>query len=353
MVTRMRRFAVSFTAFTLMCSLSVSLWASGGQSDPASSAEKGSVEAANIATMPEPSAELKRAQFTEIWAYLMAGEEAGLSRSMPITDVGYFGAGLNSFGKLSYVPKRSTLKGYHGRVHLVVAEVTNQALTHFCLDPDLPMRAGLVDSIAEAVKPFDGLQIDFELVPASDRENFIAFLSDLKERIGKKPLSVALPARTKTVDDAYDYAAISRIADRIIVMAYDEHWSGSAPGSIASIEWCKKVSAYALPQIGKDKLVMGIPFYGRAWGDATLSKAYRFSGLSRIIEERGVTEISREDGIPSFEYVQPVKVRVFFEDSVSILARAKMYQDSSVQNVSFWRLGQEDPSVWEALAILD
>ncbi len=346
MVTRMRRFSVSLVAFALVCSLSVSLWASGSQSDP-------SGKDVNIATASAPSVAPNQARFTEIWAHLMAGEEAGLSGSMPITDVGYFGAGLSSFGKLANVPKRSTLKGYRGRVHLVVAEVTNQALTHFCLDPELPMRDALVDAIAEATIPYDGLQIDFELVPASDRKNFISFLSDLRARIGKRTLSVALPARTRTVDDAYDYAAISGIADRIIVMAYDEHWSGSAPGSIASIEWCKKVSAYALPQIGKDKLVMGIPFYGRAWGDATLSKAYRFSGLARIIEERGVTEILREEGIPTFEYVQPVKVKVFFEDSVSILARAKMYQDASVQNVSFWRLGQEDPSVWNSLTVLD
>jgi spore germination protein YaaH len=236
-------------------------------------------------------------------------------------------------------------------VHLVVAEVTNQALTHFCLDPALPLRGELIDDIVKAAEPFDGVQIDFELVPLRDKPHFISFLSALRGRLGGKPLSVALPARVRNVDDAFDYAAIARVADRVIVMAYDEHWSGSAPGSIASLEWCKKVSAYASSVIGRDKLVMGIPFYGRAWGEATLSKAYRFSSLSRLIEERGVTEIARSEGIPSFEYTQPVRVRVFYEDANSILLRARLYQGSSVRNISFWRLGQEDPAVWGSLSV--
>jgi spore germination protein YaaH len=70
-----------------------------------------------------------------------------------------------------------------------------------------------------------------------------------------------------------------------------------------------------------------------------------------LIEERGVTEISRSDGIPTFEYTQPVRVRVFYEDANSILMRARLYQGSSVRNISFWRLGQEDPSVWTFLAV--
>ena len=38
-------------------------------------------------------------------------------------------------------------------------------------------------------------------------------------------------------DEAYDYAAIGRIADAVVLMAYDEHWSTSAPGPIASRPW--------------------------------------------------------------------------------------------------------------------
>jgi hypothetical protein len=289
--------------------------------------------------------------FREIWGYLMRGEEASLNPSWPISDIGYFGAGLNNYGKLSGVPDRARLAEYGGRVHLVVAEVSNQALTHFCLDPSLPMRDALVQSIVDAAISFDGVQIDFELVPAVDRDNFISFLTLVGKKIAPRTLSVALPARVRPVDDAYDYDAIGKIADRIIIMAYDEHWSGSAPGAVASLDWCAKVAAYAGTKISRSRLVMGLPFYGRAWGEINPSKAYRFSAISRLIDEKNVGSIERKEGIPTFEYEETIKVRVFFDDARSTLARARLYCDSSVRNISFWRLGQEDSAIWEYLSI--
>ncbi len=290
--------------------------------------------------------------FTEVWGYLMVGEEQSLVSSMPITDVGYFGAGIDNFGKLTGIPDRSKISGWNGRVHLVIAEVSNPALSHFCLDPDYGIRPALIRSIADAAESFDGVQIDFETVAAADRKHYLSFLKAVKASIGSKTLSVALPARTRKIkDDAYDYKAVSRIADRIIVMAYDEHWSGSTPGPIASLEWCGRVASWARSIISSDKLVMGLPFYGRAWGDVNPSKAYRFSSLENLMNDKSITAINRSDDIPWFEYEQTVRVKVYYEDSRSIFARSRLYRDAKVEKIAFWRLGLEDPGVWESLSI--
>ncbi|HQF74488.1 MAG TPA: glycosyl hydrolase family 18 protein [Treponemataceae bacterium] len=290
--------------------------------------------------------------FAEVWAYLLSGEELALDESMPITDIGYFGAGLNSFGELVGVPDRAKLARWNGRVHLVIAEVSNPALSHFSLNPEYGIRDGLIRAIADAAKDFDGVQIDFETVASPDREQYLSFLKAIKASIGDKILSVALPARTKKIkNDVYDYKEISRIADRIIVMAYDEHWSGSAAGPIASIDWCARVAAWARSKIGKDKLVMGLPFYGRAWGDVNPSKAYRFSTLSNLMNDKSITDVKRSGDIPWFEYEETVRVKVYYEDFQSIFARSRMYRDAKVQNIAFWRLGQEDPGVWNVLRI--
>ena len=291
-------------------------------------------------------------EFTEVWAYLLAGEERFLDDSLPITDIGYFGAGLNSFGELVGVPDRAKLARWNGRVHLVIAEVSNPALSHFSLNPEYGIRDGLIQAIAEAAKDFDGVQIDFETVASPDREQYLSFLKAIKASIGDKILSVALPARTKKIkNDVYDYKEISRIADRIIVMAYDEHWSGSAAGPIASIDWCARVASWARSKIGKDKLVMGLPFYGRAWGDVNPSKAYRFSTLSNLMNDKSITDVKRSGDIPWFEYEETVRVKVYYEDFHSIFTRSQMYHDAKVQNIAFWRLGQEDPGVWNVLRI--
>lgn len=289
--------------------------------------------------------------FREIWGYLQNGDESSCDFSWPVSDICYVGAGINIYGKLYGVPDRTKLDGYNGRVHLVVAEVMNRALTHFCLDPALPMRAELINAIARAAVPFDGVQIDFEQVPSSDRASFLSFLSELSTAIGKRTLSVALPARTRKITDAYDYRDIARIVDRIIVMAYDEHWSGSNPGSIASLDWCRKIADFARQKIPSRKLIMGLPFYGRAWGETNPSKAYRFSSLSKLMEEKNIQDVKRIDSIPAFTYEETIRVHVFYEDAYSVAARAKMYRDDFVSNIAFWRIGQEDPLVWDCLRI--
>jgi spore germination protein YaaH len=282
----------------------------------------------------------------------MVGEEAALSKSMPISDIAYFGAGLDSSGSLVGVPARKATGSYKGRVHLVLAEIGNKALTHFALSPDYPVRKKLLDDLQKAVAGFDGVQIDFEAVLLKDKANYLSFLKSLKIRIGKKALSVALPPRTRSVDDAFDYRAVAALADRVVVMAYDEHWSGSEAGSIASFEWCAKVAEYSLEAIPRSKLVMGAPFYGRAWASANPAKAYRHPKISLLMVEKGIGEAGREEGVPFFEYDEQVHVRVYYEDPDSTEARLRLYEGLKVKRVAFWRLGYEAPGSWERVRLV-
>jgi spore germination protein len=307
------------------------------------------------AVLPDPAvpatpAPAPKLEFSEVWAYLMDGEEKYLDPAMSITDLGYFGASIGMSGTLLGVPNRGKLPvAYKGRVHLVVAELGNLSLTHFCLSPEYPLREALIADIAKGAEGFDGVQIDFEAVSFKDYENFYAFLGLLKKALADKTLSVALSAQIKESADNLSYERIGKIADRIIVMAYDEHWSASAPGPVASIEWCRKVSAYAQSKVAEACLVMGAPFYGRAWADKSPSRAYKHSSLIKLIDEKGIGDIRRQDGIPYMEYPETVNVKVFFEDYDSTLARLSMYRARQVKNVAFWRLGQEDPIVWGAI----
>lgn len=289
--------------------------------------------------------------FTELWAYLMSGEEAFLRPELPLSDLAYFSAGIDSTGALSGVPDRGRLSSFPGRVHLVVAELGNYALTHFCLDPGLPFRDALVLDIAKAAEAFDGVQIDFEALRSADIDNYFYFLALLKQCLGGKTLSVALPARIDERQDRLGYERIGQLVDRVVVMAYDEHWSSGEPGPVASLAWCAKVADYALSKVGSGKLVMGAPFYGRAWADASLSRAYKHSGVLGVMAERGVDEVERREGIPVFEYAEIVTVELWFEDAASTAARLELYAEASVDKVAFWRLGQEDPAVWAALSL--
>jgi len=287
--------------------------------------------------------------FEEIWAYVTTSDENSFKPTYPITDIGYFAAEINSFGKLVNVPNRKKIKGFSGRVHLVVAQVSNRALTHFAIDPSLPIRDVLIEDILKAASSFDGVQIDFEHVAPQDRYNFYSFLFQLKSGLGDKPLSIALGARTKYLDDAYEYAKIAQIVDKILIMAYDEHWSSSAPGSVASLAWCKRVAEYAVNNIPLEKLIMGIPFYSRAWASANLSKAYKHSGVKKLIADKNIVEFEFNEEVPFFKYQEIIDVVVYYENFEAVLKRAAIYDSMQIDKIGFWRLGQEDIQVWQNL----
>jgi len=295
-------------------------------------------------------ADLPVSTFREIWGYVIAGRESSLSRNFPLTDVVYFNAEVDSYGKLTGVPRRRNIT-FSGRVHFSVT-CGSRSLTHFVLAPGSNERKELIDDLLTAARDYDGLQIDFENVPARDGEAFLSFLSELRSGLGNKFFTIALPARTSRIaNDVYDYEKIKPYVDRILVMAYDEHWSGSTPGSVASLQWCRRVADYSLRAIGQEKLIMGLPFYGRAWGDSNPSRALIYTTTESIIRDQKVTEIRRENGIPTFDYDVLVKVKVYYEDVYSLSSRMEMYRTMNVRSIGFWRIGQEPTAIWRLLTL--
>jgi spore germination protein YaaH len=303
--------------------------------------------------LPPDGRDLPVSPFREVWGYLLSGREGSFRRNMPITDIGYFGAEIDAYGKLTDVPNPKNVRGFSGRLHMVVA-CNGRALSHFVLTEGSAERRELVADLLKAAESFDGLQIDFENVPQRDGRAFHSFLAELRSGLKDKSFTIALPARTRTINnDVYDYAKIKPMVDRILVMAYDEHWSGSAPGPIASLGWCRNVADYAIRVVGLDKLIMGLPFYGRAWGNINPSRAYLYSGIETVQSENGVSEIFRENGIPTFNYDVTVSVKVYYEDDYSLSARMEMYRGMGVRAIGFWRIGQEIPTVWSLIRVED
>ncbi|MCQ2590277.1 MAG: glycosyl hydrolase family 18 protein [Treponema sp.] len=295
--------------------------------------------------LKEPTGE--PVSFKENWGFVSKERLSEYNKSMPVTDVCLFSATINSYGELVDVPSRKIIDTGTARCHLVIT-CDSKSLSHFVLDPNYNLRKKLIKDIVAAAKNFDGVNIDFELIPARDRNNFITFLADLRYSLGQeKWFSVCVPARFKLLqEDMYPYAKIASYCDRVFIMAYDQHWSTSAPGPIADYEWCQKIIDYAIKAIPAKKLVMGIPFYGRTWADKSPAGAWYFSGVNRVMRENDVAKVTYENDIPTFTYKTEVNVTGYFNDTYSVLKFCRMYKDAGIQKVGFWRIGQEDPDFW-------
>ncbi len=292
--------------------------------------------------------------FDGLWGYVMNGRESEFSTQIPLSDVLYFIAPITTLSEVRQpVPREKYFSDFSGKVHIVSScDSTSQA--HLLLDPSLPLRKKIISGLIQATESYDGLQIDWEYIPAKDADNFHSFLREVKKGLGNKILSVAVKARLRTIkDDVFNYKTIGEIADKVVVMSYDEHWSTSKPGPVASNEWVRKITEYTLTQIPQEKIIIGISFYGRTWYEDSIgSKAWYSGSLQRIISENGIDNIQRDaDGIPHFTHRHKVTVTGYYDDIPSLYKRCKMLADMGIGNLAFWRIGFEDVNFWQHLAI--
>jgi spore germination protein len=292
--------------------------------------------------------------FNEIWGYLIRGHESDLKGTEPFTDICYFGADLTKDGRITETiarPSVAVANGAAPKIFLVVAELSNAALLHFSLSPTFGVRPLLISDICRVSADFDGVQIDFEAVSADDAQSFWDFLQELRSQLPPgKVLSVALPPRTAPRADAYSYVKIAPLVDRVMIMAYNEHWSGSTPGPIASLPWCSQVLGFAQSIIPADKLIMGLPLYGRAWMDKRIPRALGFEGVQSIMAEKNATTSYPSDQGPNFQYSENVVVTVYYDDVRSLREKLLLYESRNVTTVAFWRIGLSPAELWNSVS---
>ena len=117
----------------------------------------------------------KPGSFKENWGFVSTERAKEYNKNMPVTDVCFFSASINSYGELCDIPSRKLIDTGSARAHLVIT-CDSRSLTHFILDPQYGLRKKLIKDIVAAAKNFDGVNIDFELVPARDKDNFLTYL---------------------------------------------------------------------------------------------------------------------------------------------------------------------------------
>lgn len=222
-------------------------------------------------------------------------------------------------------------------------------------DPDL--RITHIESLTALASydAFDGVQIDYEDLYAEDRELFSSFISDLSDRIRSLGKVLYVTVHPKENDAGYDernlaqdYAAIGRSADKVVVMAYDRHWESSPPGPIAPYGWVNNVVQYATSQIPHNKVLLGIPLYGYDWVGTTGTpltwrEAKELSAMHSASEtwdpvSRSTHFSYRRDGVDH---------DVWFGDARSVRHKVALAQQYRLAGVFLWRLGGEDPAIWE------
>ena len=167
---------------------------------------------------------------------------------------------------------------------------------------------------------FDGLDMDWEYPKRSDKENFVAVLKELREAFEFESketgnerllLTAAVPVGPDNVRGGYDVPAVAKWLDFVNLMAYDFHgkWEKQtghnaplyAPSSDS--EWRKQLSVSFAAQMWvklgtpKEKLVIGMPTYGRSF---TLSDSSQYTVNSPARDGGKAGPYTREAGFLAY-----------------------------------------------------
>jgi spore germination protein len=212
-------------------------------------------------------------------------------------------------------------------------------------------------------KGYTGLNIDFEYVYPEDRENYNNFLRKAVARMHPEGYTVSTALAPKQRADqegllyeAHDYDAHGEIVDFVVIMTYEWGWSGGRPWAIAPINEVRKVLDYAVTAIPPEKILMGVPLYGRDWRIPWVQGTY-----ARTVNPKAAVSLAAQYGVdiqfhetyqsPFFRYTDAdgQQHEVWYEDGRSVQAKYDTVKEYGLRGISFWVLGVPFPQNWPVL----
>lgn len=271
----------------------------------------------------------------------------------------------NTNGDIKNIADKSYVEKAHSNNFKVWALLTDnfdKKISHSVLS-STQTRENVIKQLLAYVSIYDldGINIDFESVPPKDGELFIQFLRELapllKEQGAILSVDLFVP---KPWTAHYMREEVGKIADYVIVMGYDEHFSGSKKaGSVASISWSEEAITSTLKEnVPKEKLILGIPFYTRIWTEEETNGKIKLSSKAANME-KGYNFIKENNGTFTWledmgQYYGEAKngnktYKVWLEDEKSIEKRLELILKYDIAGSGAWKLGLEKDTIWEIL----
>ena len=192
-----------------------------------------------------------------------------------------------------------------------------------------------------------GAFFDFEQLPASAQTDYRAFLNEANTRFDRHGwlIAMAIPVG----DRSWNVPAYAAIVDRVFLMAYDEHENTSDAGPVASQSWFAQQVATAAKGVPEAKLVVTIGNYGYDWYPGGSDPVTVEEAWQAARDSGAVPVFDKASGNSGFAYADDdgKKHVVWFLDAASAYNQIGFLHRAGIGGIALWRLGAEDPGVWE------
>lgn len=303
-------------------------------------------------------------------SYISQVDKTG--QTLDVVSPSYFHIKADGSLQISDDIQASFINEMHKRGKKVVPFLSNdfdQALGEKAINN----RVALVTQIVDAIQTYqlDGINMDIENVDAAYRDKYTNFVKMLRDKLPSgAEVSVAVAPNptgtTKSWIAAYDYKALAAVSDYLMVMAYDESYPGDAtPGPVASLPFVEKSIQYAIKQAPADKIVLGVPFYGRYWNQDAAANGSGISSqtLMKLLDTYKGTvryDAASQSPVATFtisganaaasvfgKKLSAGEYTVWFENEQSLKAKLKLVGKYNLKGTGSWSLNQETADTWD------
>lgn len=210
----------------------------------------------------------------------------------------------------------------------------------------------------------DGINIDFENIYKEDKGALTQFVRELTPLLKEQGLVVSMDVTVPDGSDnwslCYDRKAIGQVVDYVMLMTYDQHYSGSPKaGSVAQIGWVEKNLQKVLEMVPKEKLLLGLPFYTRVWKEEP-DKDGKIKLTNQVMAMDAAKKFVKDNNAPvkwdeeSGQFYAEFKkdnlsYKVWLEDENSINLKSSLVQKYDLAGAAAWRRSDETAEVWKVL----
>lgn len=232
---------------------------------------------------------------------------------------------------------------------------------------NMEVQESLMENIQRTVqnKGYSEVDVDFEYIRAEDRLAYVEFVRRLTRRMNAVGITVSVALAPKVSADqpgllyeGVDYRLLGEAADSVLLMTYEWGYTYGPPMAVAPIPSVRRVLDYAVTEIPREKISLGIPNYGYDWplpfvrGETKAASIGNQEAIALAAANHSVIQYDEVSQAPFFEYVnQGINHVVWFEDVRSILAKFDLVKEYGFPRVDYWQLMRPFRQNWLLLNI--
>lgn len=220
-------------------------------------------------------------------------------------------------------------------------------------------RTRLIGNLVQTVKDYniDGINIDFEQVSMDAGDDYIQFIRELSVVCRREGIVLSVDNYVPTgYTDHYNREEQGLFADYVIIMGYDEYYSGSdEAGPVASIGFVADGIANTVAVVPSNKVINAVPFYSRVWkteGGSVSCESVSMDVAAQFVANNGIETYWNEETGHNYGEIQIGNTfyQIWLEDIQALEEKLGVMGNYDLGGIAGWKLGLENAAVWDLIA---